>query len=250
MKHKKENLCSLYSPPLRATTRMKHQSRTFSILAAVGQLLLTCLIYHHDVGVAGFTSSSSKIRSHSFLLRGKDSIRARKSSRPLFTPNGGSSIKGGSLITRFWPRDIRRNAKDNEGGDKDGLNSDWEDEKSNDDEGGNLLDGIANWFKSKEGKEDIKTYFISLFIALLLRFTIIEPRYIPSLSMYPTFEVGDQLAVEKVTKRIKGLYRSEVIVFNPPDTFRELIGDPKRGKEALIKRIVAVEVRVNRFFLV
>jgi signal peptidase I len=113
-----------------------------------------------------------------------------------------------------------------------------------------MLDQLGNWWNSEEGRDDVKTYFISLFIALLLRFTIIEPRYIPSLSMYPTFEVGDQLAVEKVTKRIKPLYREEVVVFNPPQAFRDIMvgeygQDASRAKEALIKRIVAIEVRVT-----
>ena len=120
-----------------------------------------------------------------------------------------------------------------------------EEPKPNDD--GGFLSGIQNWISSEEGKEDVKTYFLSLAIALILRFTIIEPRFIPSLSMYPTFDVGDQLAVEKITKRIKPLYRQEVVVFNPPQTFRDIIvdqygGSPKRSREALIKRIVAIEV--------
>ena len=98
-----------------------------------------------------------------------------------------------------------------------------------------------------EGKEDVKTYTVSLAIALLLRLTIVEPRYIPSLSMYPTFDVGDQLAVEKVTKRVRPFSRNEVVVFNPPDSFREIMvnnygGSDKKSKEALIKRIVAIEV--------
>ena len=108
---------------------------------------------------------------------------------------------------------------------------------------------FQRWIKSDEGKDDIKTYFLSLAIALLLRFTIVEPRFIPSLSMYPTFEVGDQLAVEKVTKRLKPFYRREVVVFNPPQTFRDIMVDQfgassSRTKEALIKRIVAIEVRL------
>jgi len=116
--------------------------------------------------------------------------------------------------------------------------------------GGNdsLFSQIAQWWNSEEGREDVKTYFISLAIALLLRFTIIEPRYIPSLSMYPTFDIGDQLAVEKVTKRIKPLYRQEVVVFNPPETFKQIMVEQygqsaSRAKEALIKRVVAIEVR-------
>jgi signal peptidase I len=123
------------------------------------------------------------------------------------------------------------------------VSTDWEDEKKPE-TGENVLESLQNWFKSEEGKEDVKTYFVSLFIALFVRFLFIEPRYIPSLSMYPTFDVGDQLAVEKVTKRIKPFYRNEVVVFNPPQAFRDIMegyGDKSKGREALIKRIVAVE---------
>lgn len=129
--------------------------------------------------------------------------------------------------------------------------------RSNGKDGG-FFGSLKRWADSDEGREDIKTYFVSLFIALILRFTIVEPRFIPSLSMYPTFEVGDQLAVEKVTKRIKPLYRNEVVVFNPPRAFQEIMeqnyGNPGKGKEALIKRIVAVhgdsvEVKQGKLFI-
>lgn len=126
------------------------------------------------------------------------------------------------------------------------LSTDWNDTPVKiepEDEG--FFASIKSWFTSEEGKEDVKTYFVSLFIALLIRFTIVEPRFIPSLSMYPTFDVGDQLAVEKVTKRIRPFYRNEVVVFNPPQMFRDIVenqyGDTSKSKEALIKRIVAVE---------
>jgi len=110
----------------------------------------------------------------------------------------------------------------------------------------NFFEQIQEWFTSPEGQEDVKTYTVSLGVALLLRLLIIEPRYIPSLSMYPTFEVGDQLAVEKVTKRVRPFSRKEVVVFNPPQNFRDIVGDSSRkSKEALIKRIVAVQVSYN-----
>ena len=126
-----------------------------------------------------------------------------------------------------------------------GLNQ-WSDDDDDDNKKSfkdlSFLEQVQEWFASEEGKEDVKTYTVSLSVALLLRLLIIEPRYIPSLSMYPTFEVGDQLAVEKVTKRIRPFNRNEVVVFNPPETFRTLVGDNNRkAKEALIKRIVAVE---------
>ena len=57
-----------------------------------------------------------------------------------------------------------------------------------------FFDSIKAWFKSEEGRKDVRTYATSLTLALCLRFLVVEPRYIPSLSMYPTFEVGDQLA--------------------------------------------------------
>ena len=70
--------------------------------------------------------------------------------------------------------------------------------------------------------------------------------------MYPTFEVGDQLAVEKVSKRLRPFHRNEVVVFNPPIAFRQVLegelGSPetvKKAREALIKRIVAVAVSTN-----
>mmetsp|Transcript_4684 Transcript_4684/g.6947 ORF Transcript_4684/g.6947 Transcript_4684/m.6947 type:complete len:291 (-) Transcript_4684:160-1032(-) len=103
-----------------------------------------------------------------------------------------------------------------------------------------ILDDIKMWLRSGEAKEDFKTYTSGLVVALIIRFFIVEPRYIPSLSMYPTFEVGDQLAVEKVTKKYKPYERKQVVVFRPPETFREIVGE-RKGREALIKRVVAVE---------
>mmetsp|Transcript_14057 Transcript_14057/g.41889 ORF Transcript_14057/g.41889 Transcript_14057/m.41889 type:complete len:158 (+) Transcript_14057:98-571(+) len=65
--------------------------------------------------------------------------------------------------------------------------------------------------------------------------------------MYPSLDVGDQLAVEKVTKvarpRLDGdpfpVHRGEVVVFKPPQAFRDIVNGRARD-EALIKRVVAV----------
>lgn len=89
-----------------------------------------------------------------------------------------------------------------------------------------------------ELQEDIKTFASSLAVALAIRSTLIEPRFIPSLSMYPTFEVGDQLTVDKISKNWRGYQRRDVVVFNPPPSFFQVAGGDRNG-EALIKRIVA-----------
>ena len=113
---------------------------------------------------------------------------------------------------------------------------------------GNLI--IRQWKSlSPENKEDISTTSISFIIALFIRCFIIEPRFIPSLSMFPTFDVGDQLLVDKVSRNHNYL-RRDVIVFNPSQTYTELTGN----KEALIKRIVAIagdsiEVRSSKVYV-
>ena len=190
-----------------------------------------------STNVMGF--SAPRRRHNSPRLRVRETISSRV--------NSISSING-----QLWMSG-KKNSGENDNNDDDfikdpnpgGLNQ-WaeeDDDNKRSFQDLNFIEQIQEWFSSPEGKEDVKTYIISLGIALLLRLLIIEPRYIPSLSMYPTFEVGDQLAVEKVTKRIRPFSRREVVVFNPPETFRELVGDSSRkAKEALIKRIVAVEV--------
>ncbi|CAL1145298.1 unnamed protein product [Cladocopium goreaui] len=57
--------------------------------------------------------------------------------------------------------------------------------------------------------------------------------------MYPNFDIGDQLTVDKVSKRWREYERRDVVVFNPPPKFNEVVGGDRSG-DALIKRIVAV----------
>jgi signal peptidase I len=57
--------------------------------------------------------------------------------------------------------------------------------------------------------------------------------------MFPTFDINDQLAVEKVTKWLHPPERRDIVVFDPPPLFWELTAREPDG-EAVIKRVVAV----------
>ncbi len=83
-------------------------------------------------------------------------------------------------------------------------------------------------------------------VALLLRWAVIEPRWIPSGSMLPALQLQDRVLVEKVRAR---LHRhpplGSVVVFHPPAVLQEAGYDPA---SALIKRVVgragdSIEVR-------
>lgn len=56
--------------------------------------------------------------------------------------------------------------------------------------------------------------------------------------MFPTFDVGDQLLVEKVSKYFRGYRAGDIVVFDPPEA---LILKGYKRSDAFIKRVVAQE---------
>lgn len=75
-------------------------------------------------------------------------------------------------------------------------------------------------------------------LALLLRWAVVEPRWIPSGSMLPTLQLQDRILVEKLTARFgSGVRTGRIVVFHPPARLQEAGYDPRT---ALIKRVVAV----------
>ncbi|MBO9541790.1 signal peptidase I [bacterium] len=83
-------------------------------------------------------------------------------------------------------------------------------------------------------RETIETFVVALVLALTVRATVAEARFIPSESMLPTLEVGDRLIVEKVSYRFESPSRGDIVVFNPPASagFRE--------NNAFIKRVIGI----------
>ncbi|WP_087067249.1 signal peptidase I [Cyanobium sp. NIES-981] len=88
-------------------------------------------------------------------------------------------------------------------------------------------------------------------VALLLRWAVLEPRWIPSGSMLPTLQLQDRVLVEKVRTRLhRPLPVGTVVVFHPPQALQAVGYAPDA---ALIKRVVAragdqVEVRQGQLW--
>eukprot|EP00879_Flechtneria_rotunda_P002964 GHRR01003181.1.p1 GENE.GHRR01003181.1~~GHRR01003181.1.p1 ORF type:complete len:291 (+),score=83.30 GHRR01003181.1:106-978(+) len=88
-------------------------------------------------------------------------------------------------------------------------------------------------------KDDLLTITLALAISYGIRWFVAEPRFIPSLSMYPTFDIGDRLIAEKLTYRFsRPPARGDVVIFHPVEGVgsKDLFGD-----NVFIKRVVAVE---------
>ncbi len=76
-----------------------------------------------------------------------------------------------------------------------------------------------------------------LALALVLRWAVVEPRWIPSGSMLPTLELQDRVLVEKLRPKLGlPLPLGTIVVFHPPEALLAAGYDPKA---ALIKRVVA-----------
>jgi len=116
------------------------------------------------------------------------------------------------VVQQAWGASVgKEDALDNGDGGGGGGGGD-----DNEDEPKDFMGKAAKWWADPENQADVKSYVSSLSLALLFRALIMEPRFIPSLSMYPTFDIGDQLAVEKISHYVRPYSRNDVVVFTPP----------------------------------
>lgn len=71
--------------------------------------------------------------------------------------------------------------------------------------------------KKSKLRETFETIIIAFLLAIFIRATIAEARYIPSESMLPTLEIGDRLIIEKISNHFGIPNRGDIIVFYPPN---------------------------------
>jgi len=110
--------------------------------------------------------------------------------------------------------------------------------------------------KQNSIQKDFKNLFIWVVIALIIRWQVIEPRWIPSGSMLPTLQIEDKILVEKLTPKIMSKsnlsdLKNKIIVFNVPE---QLIQAGYESDIALIKRVIGVpgdkiEVKEGNLYL-
>jgi signal peptidase I len=88
----------------------------------------------------------------------------------------------------------------------------------------------------KETKKEITITVLLCSGVVLTRKFFVEPRYVPSLSMYPTLHVGDKIFIEKVSRFFVPYRRQEIVIFVCPGVCRYLTGK----KEDMVKRIIGL----------
>jgi signal peptidase I len=75
---------------------------------------------------------------------------------------------------------------------------------------------------------------IALLVTMVLRTFVLAAFFIPSESMYPTLHVHDRVLVNKLSYKLHGLHRGDVVVFKRPP------GEPDVAIKDLIKRVIGL----------
>jgi signal peptidase I len=80
--------------------------------------------------------------------------------------------------------------------------------------------------------EFVATIAIAFLVAQAVRTWVVQPYVVPTGSMLPTIQLGDQVLANKFVFRFRSPQKGDIVVFDNPM--------PQPGEETLIKRVIAV----------
>ena len=80
--------------------------------------------------------------------------------------------------------------------------------------------------------EIVETVVLTILIAVFIQTSVAQPYRVEKISMQDTLQDGQMVLVDKLTPRIGGYHRGDIVVFQPP---------PADGDVPFIKRVIGVE---------
>ncbi len=99
--------------------------------------------------------------------------------------------------------------------------------------------GWVKWLR-----ESLETILPAILIAILINLLLAQPTRVHGLSMEPSLHTDQRLVVEKISYRLHGPRRGDIVVFSMPD----------QSSELLIKRVIGlpgetVEIQSGRVYI-